>query len=104
MPPSLPAGVGTGPPRRPGALPRKRGHRPNTSRAPSPVSSRPWGVARPAHGFGGLFGLAVRRILLEVRQQIVDVFFVAQAREHHLGIGNFGPWIFDVLAERRLIP
>jgi hypothetical protein len=48
--------------------------------------------------------LAIRPVLLEVSQQVADLLLILEAGVGHLGAGNFGLGILDVLTKRRLVP
>src|SRR5205807_9891930 len=48
--------------------------------------------------------LAVLVELRDVGPEIVDFFFILDAGEDHLGPGNLGPRVLDVLLELGLVP
>lgn len=48
--------------------------------------------------------LAVRPVLLEVSQQVADLLLILEPGVDHLGAGNLGLRIPDVLAKGRLVP
>ena len=48
--------------------------------------------------------LAIRPVLLEISQQVADLLLILEAGVDHLGAGNFGLGILDVLTKRRLVP
>src|SRR5215510_16484540 len=50
------------------------------------------------------FGLAVLVVLRKVRPEVVGLFLVLDAGEHHLGAGDFCLGILDVLKEDVLVP
>jgi hypothetical protein len=51
-----------------------------------------------------LLFVAVRTELFEVGPQVAGFLFVLDAGKNHLGIGNFGAWILDIVLEGRFIP
>src|SRR5262249_10272897 len=58
----------------------------------------------PASSRGNLLFRPVRTELLEIGPEVAGFFFVLDAGENHLGIGNLGARILDVFLEGCLIP
>src|SRR6185437_9990826 len=51
-----------------------------------------------------LLFVPVRTELFEVGPQVAGLFFVLDAGENHLGVGNLGAWILDVFLEGCFVP
>src|SRR5688500_4584736 len=60
------------------------------------------GYPNPAFGFRGFLPRGVE--LLEVCDKVVDALLVLETGIDHLGAGDLGLWVLDVLLEDRLVP
>ena len=61
-------------------------------------------VSPPRAPTGGLFGFAVGTERLQESHDIVEVGLLGQARKGHLGAGDLGLGVLEVVLQRGLVP